>query len=544
MIKSNTNTTEIEAIAKAFQHISRETTYDGLAGALLNVALGYSGAGRGAVLLQGEGELLAKADARFPRERADFFASHPPDLSFKLPPDISEMIFSRREIVVKHANWNASALSGQSQSQKKIVLLCLPLLHQGRNIGILYLESDAQESFRPNCVSVLSLLAAQTAISFETVRLIEALRETNLWMIKGQQIARIGSYRWNTRTLLSRASRELYQMFDVDLEVNPIPFELFKSRIHPDDRPAVLRALWGAVDTRSSFSHQYRVRHRNGTILQVTAVGQFDVGPTGDRELEGIVADITERKAAEQTLQDARNELRQAAGLISIGELAGSITHEINQPLTGIVASAEASIRWLSRNPARQLEASESIARIIKQVEQAGSIVAGLRSLVRDARLQLTQIQLNDAVENTLILLKRDCERASVTLHTDFDSSLPRIMADKSQIQQVVLNLVGNAIQAMNGIEGRDRILRVSSCCIEEHVYLRISDSGSGVARGDEDRLFEPLFTTKKGNLGLGLSICARIIKLHGGHLWLEENGSNGATFTFTLPRQAPATAE
>lgn len=545
-MKPDADTTEIEAIAKAFQKISKETTYDGLANALLNTALESSGAKRGAVLLSEEGELLAKADARFPRERVAVLASQPPVLSFDLAKDVSERIFRQREIVLKQIDGDESALRDESEglSLQKFVLLCLPLLHQGRSIGVLYLESERTEPFKPRCVSVISLLATQAAISFETARLLEALRETNLWMIKGQQIARIGSYRWNTRTMLSRASRELYQMFDVEADLNPIPFDVFTSRVHPSDRPALLRALWEAVETRSSFSHQYTVQRRDGTTRQVSAVGQFDVGPTGDIELEGIVADVTDRKAAEQALQDARNELRQAAGLASVGELAGSITHEINQPLTGIVASAEACIRWLSRIPARQAEATKSIARIIEQVNRAGNIVAGLRSLVRETQFQLTDMQLNAAVEDTLILLRRDLERASVTLCTDFDSVLPIVKADKSQIQQVVLNLVWNAIEAMRGIEGRDRVLRVSSARVEGDVCLKISDSGIGVNRENVWCLFDPLFTTKKGSLGLGLSICRKIIKFHGGRLWLEENGWNGATFAFSLPRQPSQTVE
>lgn len=537
-MKPDTNTTEIEVIARAFQEISKETTYDGLANALLNTALDYSGAKRGAVLLSEEGELLAKADAIFPRERVAVFASRPADISFRLPTDISERIFGRQEIVLKRAGWKESALVEQNDelSTEEFAMLCLPLLHQGRNIGVLYLESDAIKSYGARCVSVISLLAGQAAVSFETARLFEALRETNLWMIKGQQIAGIGSYRWNTRTLVSRASRELYQMFDVDLELNPIPFEVFQSRVHPADRPALLRALWAAVKSRASFSQQYRVQRRDGTTRQVSAVGQFDIGPTGDVELEGIVADVTERKAAEQALQDARNELRQAAGLASVGELAGSITHEINQPLTGIVASAEACIRWLSRSPARQLEATKSISRIIEQVNRASNIVAGLRSLVREAQFEMAEVQLNGAVEDTLILLKRDMERASVTLCTDFDGSLPTILADRTQIQQVVLNLVWNAIEVMNSMERQDRILTVSSIFAHHHVGLRISDSGPGVSRENEEYLFEPLFTTKKGSLGLGLSICRKIIHLHGGRLWLEANGPSGATFSFTLP--------
>jgi C4-dicarboxylate-specific signal transduction histidine kinase len=156
----------------------------------------------------------------------------------------------------------------------------------------------------------------------------------------------------------------------------------------------------------------------------------------------------------------------------------------------------------------------------------------------------MADVQLNGAVEDTLILLKREMERASVTLCTDFDDSLPSIKADRSQIQQVVLNLVWNAIEAMSSMERRDRILTVSSNCARQDVCLRISDSGPGIGRENEEYLFEPLFTTKKRSLGLGLSICRKIIHLHGGRLWLEANGRSGATFSFTLPFESSSSAK
>ena len=176
------------------------------------------------------------------------------------------------------------------------------------------------------------MLASQAAVSFESAQPFEALRETNMWMVKGQQIGRMGSNRWNTPTLLLRASRECYRMFDINLDVNPVPFEVFKSRVHPDDLPALEQALAEAVSTKSPFSHEYRVVHKDSTTLHIVAVGQFDPGPTGDVELEGIITDITDRRAAEQALTDARNELARALRLASLGELAGSIVHEINQP--------------------------------------------------------------------------------------------------------------------------------------------------------------------------------------------------------------------
>jgi signal transduction histidine kinase len=532
-------TFELDLIAKALQAISKEISYGGLAEALLKAALEYCGAVRGAVLLSKRGELLAKADASFPRERAKVFASHPPVGELRLPADLSERVLTRQETVVRNDSSKSSALIDPAECVPRpdMALLCLPLVHQERTIGVLYLESERdRETFTSKCVSVISMLASQAAVSFESAQLFEALRETNMWMVKGQQIGRMGSYRWNTRTLLSRASRECYRIYDINLDVNPVPFEVFRDRVHPDDFPALERALAEAVSTRSPFSHEYRVVHEDGTTLHVVAVGQFDLSPSGDVELEGIITDVTERKVAEQALTDARAELARTARLASLGELAGSIVHEVNHPLTGIITSAEACLRWLARDPAEPGEARKSAMRVIEQAYRASNVVAGLRSLVRDAQPRFADVQINDAVEEVLLLSKRELERAGVTLRIDFDTSMPRIEADRVQLQQVVLNLVRNAIDAMIGVNGRARVLTASSKVVDGHASVTIADTGAGIDSASREHLFEALYTTKDEGLGLGLSICRKIVSAHRGRLWVQKNTTHGATFTFVLP--------
>jgi signal transduction histidine kinase len=538
-------THELERVAKAIRIISKETSYQGLAEALLREALSYCEAARGGVLLSEGGELLAKVDASFPREQAKFFTSHPRAAELRLPADLSEKVLRRQETVVRRTTWQSSALIDPGEPpSRNITQLCLPLVHQEWTVGILYLESEGDgEIFTDRCVWVMSMLASQAAVSFETARLFEALRETNMWMVKGQEIGRMGSYRWNTRTLLSRASRECYRIFDIDLGVNPVPFEVFKSRVHPDDFPALEQALAVALSTKSPFSHEYRVVHRDRTTLHVVAVGQFDVGPTGDLELEGIITDITAQKAAEQALADARNELSRAVRLASLGELAGSIVHEINQPLTGIIASGEACLRWLTRAPPETGEARNSAKRVIEEGRRAHEVVTSLRSLVRGAQLKFTSVDINEAIEEVLLLSRRELERAGIALRADFGKSLPNIEADRVQFQQVVLNLLRNAIEAMTGVEGRSLTLTVSSKATNDHVSVTIADSGIGIDPKRRDRFFEALYTTKLGGLGLGLSICRKIIMIHGGHLWAEQNTTHGATFVFTLPLRQSAQA-
>jgi signal transduction histidine kinase len=530
---------ELALIAKALQVIAKEISYGGVAGALLETALGCSRANRGAVLLSEGGELLDKADASFPREKAQVFASRPPVGEFVLPEDLAEMVLVRQETIIREGTGNGSALidPAEARTGPDMTVLCLPLILQEQTIGVLYLEAEGgQETFTPECVSVMSLLASQAAVAFESAQLFEALRETNKWMIKGQQIGRMGSYRWNTRTLLSRASRECYRIFDIDLEVNPVPFEIFRNRIHPDDLPALERALAEAVGTKSPFSHEYRVVHEDGTILHVVAVGQFDLSPCGDVELEGIITDVTEKMVSEQALADARAELARATRLASLGELAGSIIHEVNQPLTAIITSAEACYRWLARGPADVGEARKSVKRVIEQGRRVTDVIGGLRSLVRNAQPRLADVHVNVTIEEVLVLSKREFERAGVTLETDLEPSIPSIAADRVQLQQVILNLVHNAVDAMADVDGDRRVLSVSSRVADGHACVSIADTGAGIDPAAGEQLFTALYTTKDDGLGLGLSICRKIISAHGGRLWAEKNRMHGATFTFALP--------
>lgn len=541
-MRLDTDTRELELIARALQSISRETTYEGLAEALLRQALAYSKASSGGVLLSAGGQLLDETDAFFPRESANFFISHPPGAEFRLPTDIDETVLGRRETIVRQVEAELSALiKPQGSPQGSITQLALPLVHQEQTIGVLYLECcPKREHFEPRSVWMMSILASQAAVSFELVRLFESLRETNRLMVKGQEIGQMGSYRWNTRTLLSRGSRAIYRLLGLDPNVNPVPFQAFRDRVHADDLPALEASLAKALAARSPFRHEYRVVHKDGTTLPVLAVGQFDIGPTGDLELEGIIIDISAQKAAEQALIDAQTELAHAFSLASAGEMAGSIIHEMNQPLTGILMSAEACLRWLAQVPTKPDEARRSAERVLDQGRRATEVTAGLRSLVQDSRLTLTRIDINDAVEEVLLLSRRELELGAILLRADLDRTIPKVDADRLQVQHVVLNLVRNAIEAMTVTDGRARVLTVRTHATMTDVSVSIVDTGPGIDPIAKEYLFEALYTTKRTGLGLGLSICRRIICAHGGRLNVVESTASGTTFAFSLPIYFP----
>ncbi|TXH38227.1 MAG: GHKL domain-containing protein [Rhodospirillaceae bacterium] len=535
-----TEPVELALVAKAIRDISKEMSYAGLARALLKALLDYSGATRGAVLLSRGGALLAKADASFPRAMEKVIVSHPPVTDFRLPEDLDECVLTRQETICRNQCRSAFQPAARAPGHD-ISVVCLPLISQDQTIGVVYLESEEEgRASNPACISIISILASQAATSFQSVELFEALRETNMWMTKGQQLGRMGSYRWNTRTLFSRGSRECYRIIGLDPAVNPVPFQDFLDRIHPDDLPGLDQALGKALSTKSAFSHEYRVIHKDGTVLDVIAVGQFDMGPSGDTELEGIIADITERKAAEQSLTDARAELARAARLVSLGELAGSIIHEVNQPLTSITMSTEACLRWLAKEPAQPDEARKAILQVRDQSQRAINIVSGLTALVRNNQPKFADLQINDTIKDVLVLSSRELERASVTQLLDLEASMPLIEGDYVQLQQVVLNLVRNAVEAMADITDRSRVLTVGSRLSEGQALVSIADTGPGIGSESRDRIFNALYTTKTDGLGLGLSICRKIVEAHGGNLWLRMKPTQGAEFTFTLPlRQA-----
>lgn len=204
--------------------------------------------------------------------------------------------------------------------------------------------------------------------------------------------------------------------------------------------------------------------------------------------------------------------------------------------MTAIIASAEACLRWLTREPAEVADARKSAMRVIEQSRRATKVVSGLRSLVRNEPLQFADVYINETIEEVLVLTKRELQRAGVVLKTDFDASMPIIEADRVQLQQVVLNLVRNAIEAMADVNGGPRLLSVSSKVVDGHASVSIADTGMGCDPASSEHLFAALYTTKADGLGLGLPICRKIVTAHGGRLWAEKNTAHGATFSFTLP--------
>src|SRR5262245_52579384 len=365
----------------------------------------------------------------------------------------------------------------------------------------------------------------------------EALRETHAAMIKHQQVGQMCDFRFNTVNGRSTSSPEGYKMFDFPPGLE-IEYEHWASRIHPEDRLRIEAAVAQAAASRQPMRFEYRIVRR-GEIRHISCDGQVDTEHDGDLTYYGVLADVTDRKAVESALRDLQSQLAAANRPASLGELAGSIVHEVNQPLTAITTHAEAGLRWLSHVPSNLSEARGSLESVVAEATRAATVVKGLRNIARGGPAEFTTIDVNPIIDEVLILARSSTERANVAVQLVLENTLPPLKGDRTQVQQVVFNLVQNAIDALLPITDRQRCLTVSSKsdAAMRTIEIAVIDNGAGIDQASLGRIFEPLFTTRKGGLGLGLSICCNIVEAHGGRIAAALNADHGMVVRVTLPQ-------
>jgi C4-dicarboxylate-specific signal transduction histidine kinase len=255
------------------------------------------------------------------------------------------------------------------------------------------------------------------------------------------------------------------------------------------------------------------------------------------------VLDLSEQKRAEEALRrsqahlaEAQAELAHVTRVTALGELTASIAHEVNQPLAGMLTNANAGLRWLKGDPPNLSEAGDAIRRIIRDGKRAGDVISRMRSLFKKAGTAKERLDLNEAIEEVVILTQSEARRHNLALRTQLAADLPPVMGDRVQLQQVVVNLILNAIEAMATVESRARDLVITTQRGEgDEIRVAVRDSGIGLDPSNVERIFGPFHTTKPGGLGIGLSISRSIVESHGGRLWAESNDGPGATFQFTL---------
>jgi PAS domain S-box-containing protein len=307
--------------------------------------------------------------------------------------------------------------------------------------------------------------------------------------------------------------------------------------LHPDDVPPTIHAWTHAVETREWHEIQYRLRRFDGAYRWFHVLGQ----PAGDMDGHswyGLLIDIDDRKNMEEALRTTQARLSRAAQTATVGELAASIAHEINQPLAAVVANGHACLRWLAAQPPNLAKAQEAAERIVRDGKDAGEIIQRIRALFKRTSVEKTALDLNEVITEVLRLTRSEVLRRGVAVETELQPGLPCVTGDRVQLQQLLLNLLANGIEAMDGAADQPKRLFIrSQRQVDEGVLVEVRDCGPGLA--EPDKVFEAFFTTKENGLGMGLAICRSIVEAHQGRLWAESAHGTGAAFCFTLPDHA-----
>jgi C4-dicarboxylate-specific signal transduction histidine kinase len=397
-------------------------------------------------------------------------------------------------------------------------------------------QRNASESLRHSRDELLAAVEMQKHIE-------DALRQSRRHLAEAQRLSNTGSFSWSIASDEHIWSDETFRIFASDRATKPT-LEFILECTHPEDRASVRMVIDAAQRDGKDFDHEYRLLLPDGSVRYVHIVAHAMTDASGGTEYVGAVRDVTADKQAEEKLSKAQNELTHVTRLTALGELTASIAHEVNQPLAAVLINAETCLRWLGREPPNLEEARGSLRWIVGDTKRASDVIQRVRSLAKRTEIAKTPLAVNDVVDDVAVLLQSEFRRHRVSLRIELAPALPAVLADRVQLQQVIINLLMNGIEAMQGITDRPRELAIRSGLDgTDQVLVAVKDCGSGIASEDADHLFSAFFTTKAGGMGMGLSICRSIIEAHGGKLSACGNNGPGATFQFTLPvhRQAAA---
>ena len=377
----------------------------------------------------------------------------------------------------------------------------------------------------------------------------EAARRSESYLSEAQKLTRSGSWAWNVCTQEVFWSQEMFRIFGYDPEKTQLTMSTFLERVHPGDRPVLVqRAKIESEQTEGRVSEgDFRIVLPDGTIKHLHSIAHPIVNESGEVvEVVGTTMDVTERRKAEEErerLRELEADLAHINRVSMMGELAAALAHEIKQPITAASTDARTCLRWLRRDPPDIQEAGATASRIIDDVKRAAAIIDRLRSLYRkEAPRERELVDVNEVACEMLVLLHCEAARGSISMRTELAPELPKIRADRVQLQQVFMNLMLNGIEAMNETGGELTI--ESDLSDDGQLLISISDTGVGLPTDKIDQIFSAFFTTKPEGTGMGLSISRTIIESHGGRLWASANNGRGATFHFTLPIEMKASLQ
>ena len=355
------------------------------------------------------------------------------------------------------------------------------------------------------------------------------------YLAEAQRLSHTGSFGWSAASGFVW-SDETFRIFELDRETAPT-VEAVIQRTHPEDRERVQRFIERASRDGGDWDVEHRLLLPDGAVKSLHVVVHAVRDEAGVLSFVGAVMDVTAARRAEEAVQAAQAELAHVARMTTLGELTAWIAHEVNQPLAGIVTNGTACLQWLGQKTPALDEARSSVEDMISDAQRAGDVILEIRALSRKTAPKRAPLDINDLIQGVVRLVTREAQAHGASVRLDLAPALPAVVGDRVQLQQVVINLVINAIQAMASVTARPRELSIRSRQNEAgHVLIEVADSGHGIGSTKADQLFKAFFTTKPAGMGMGLSICRSIIEAHGGTVWATDNTPSGAVFHFTLP--------
>jgi PAS domain S-box-containing protein len=378
----------------------------------------------------------------------------------------------------------------------------------------------------------------------ERKRVEEKLRQSQAYLHESQRLGHIGSWAYNVSTGTLFASPELLRIFGRDPDREKPTMEMFRGNVHPEDRAYVDETINKAMCEKTDFGLDHRIVLPSGSIKHVYSMAHrlFD-DSHAFVEYIGTVMDVTERKRAEEALRETQANLARVSRVTTMGELTASLAHEIKQPITAAVTDAKTCLRWLGRDNPDLPEAREAALRMVKDVTRAAEIISRISLLFKKGALQHELVDLNELIREMIVMLRSEASRYSISIRGELTDDLPKIAEDRVQLQQVLMNLMLNGIEAMKDMDARGELTIKSQQDNNRQLLISVDDTGVGLEPEQAEQIFNAFFTTKPQGTGMGLPISRSIIESHGGRLWAIAHSGRGATFQFTLPAAAAAHA-
>jgi PAS domain S-box-containing protein len=367
-------------------------------------------------------------------------------------------------------------------------------------------------------------------------RLSGELTRSEAYLEEAQRLSHTGSFGWRVSTGEIVWSKESFRIFGYDQSL-AVTLDMVLQRIHPEDRALVQATLDYASRDGKDFDYDRRLLMPDGSIKHVHVVAHAVGDQANQLEFIGAVMDVTEARRVEEQMHQARGDLAHVARVTTIGELAAAIAHEVNQPLAALVTQGNACLRWLAHEPPNLGEGRSSVEAMIDSGIRAADVISRLRDMMKKSPPHRDLLNINDAILAVIALVSAEAQRNRVLLRTELSNDLPLLLGDRIQLQQVILNLIMNAIEAMRGIDQTQRnVLVVSRKNEFDDALVEVQDSGAGLDGVAFDRLFDAFYTTKPDGMGIGLAVSRTIIESHGGKLRALSNAPKGAVFQFQLP--------